>query len=197
MAWGGQVEVTALVGGRHGGYVLLGDAMVPRRLRLEMDGAKGAPDLKMLLELRDGRPECVEVTATAKPGGRGIAAKDLQVLQRRLATLTAELFAQLAAKPFYRQRDGQLAGAYGRLPADRRRRLERDLYEARASRRGKVTRAELEEVARVYREHLAVGPTRAVYSLIPYDSERTAARRVQQARAAGLLPKTTPGKRKA
>jgi hypothetical protein len=30
-----------------------------------------------------------------------------------------------------------------------------------------------------------------------YASERTAARRVQQAREAGLLPKTTPGKRRA
>jgi hypothetical protein len=197
MAWGGQVEVTALVGGQHGGYVLLGDAMVPRRLRLTMDGAKGAPDLKMLLELRDGRPECVEITATAKPDGRGIAAADVQVLQRRLGTLTAEVFARLAAKPFYRQRDGQLAGAYGRLPSERRRRLERNLYEARASRRGGVTRAELEEVARVYRENVAEYPTQAVGLLLGYDSARTAARRVQQARAAGLLPKTTPGKRKA
>jgi hypothetical protein len=33
--------------------------------------------------------------------------------------------------------------------------------------------------------------------LLGYKSERTAARRVQQAREAGLLPATTPGKRKA
>jgi hypothetical protein len=74
--------------------------------------------------------------------------------------------------------------------------LERDLYEARASRRGEVTHAELKEVASVYREHLDASPTRAVSLLLGY-SERTAARRVQQARAAGLLPATTPGKRKA
>jgi hypothetical protein len=59
-----------------------------------------------------------------------------------------------------------------------------------------VSRAELEEVAQVYREHVASSPTRMVAMLCGY-SERTAARRVQQARAAGLLPKTTPGKRKA
>jgi hypothetical protein len=59
-----------------------------------------------------------------------------------------------------------------------------------------VTRSELEGVARVYREHLATTPTQAVQLAGGY-SERTAARRTQQARAAGLLPKTTPGKRKA
>ena len=62
--------------------------------------------------------------------------------------------------------------------------------------RGRVTRAELEGVARVYREHVGATPTRAVQLAGGY-SERTAARRVQQARAAGLLLKTTPGKRKA
>jgi hypothetical protein len=59
-----------------------------------------------------------------------------------------------------------------------------------------VTRAELEEVAKVYREFIGSTPTRAVQLAGGY-SERTAARRVQQARAAGLLPQTTPGKRKA
>jgi hypothetical protein len=72
----------------------------------------------------------------------------------------------------------------------------RDLYEARAARRGAVTRTELEEVARVYRQHFDASPTRAVQLLGGY-SERTAARRVQQARDEGLLPKTTPGRRKA
>jgi hypothetical protein len=197
MAWGGQITFTALVGGRHGGYVSLGDAAVPRRMRLEMDGAGRAPDLTMLFEIRSGRPECVEITVTAKGDGRGVLASDLQVLQRRLGALTAEAFARMAAKPVYRQRDGELAGAYGRLGSERRQRVERDLYEARSSRRGVVTTAELEQVARVYREYLDASPTRMVRQQLGYQSERTAARRVQQAREAGLLPVTTPGKRKA
>jgi hypothetical protein len=197
MAWGGRVTFEALVGGRHGGYVPLGYAAVPRRMRLTMDGYNGAPDLRMLFELRDERPECVEVTVTAKPEGRGIAASDFQVLQRRLGMLAAEAFAQVAAKPFYRQRDGQFAGVFGSLDEDRYQRVVRDLYEARSARRGSVTRAELEDVARIYREHVDVSPTRAVKLLLGYKSERTAARRVQQAREAGLLPATTPGKRKA
>ena len=196
MAWGGSIRFEPLVGGRHGGYVPWGDAAVPRRVRMTMEGYSGAPDLKLLFELRDERPECVEVTVTTKPGGRGIAASDLQVLQRRLGALVAEAFGRVAAKPFYRARDGQFAGAYGSIGEERYTRVVRDLYEARASRRGTVTRAELEEVARIYREHLKAGPTRMVGVLLGL-RERTAARRVQQAREAGLLPKTTPGKRKA
>ena len=45
--------------------------------------------------------------------------------------------------------------------------------------------------------NLDASPTAAVRMLLGYKSERTAARRVQQAREAGLLPATTPGKRKA
>jgi hypothetical protein len=196
MTWGGRVRFEPLVGGRHGGYVPLGDAAVPRRARFTMEGANGAPDLKMLFEIRDERPECIEVTVTTKPDGRGIAVSDLQVLQHRLATLTAEVFAQLAAKPFYRHRDGQFAGAYGSVDEEGYQRVVRDLYEARSARRGGITRTELEDVAKVYREHVDASPTQVVKLLLGY-SERTAARRVQQAREAGLLPKTTPGKRKA
>jgi hypothetical protein len=76
------------------------------------------------------------------------------------------------------------------------RRVQRAAYEARKARRGTVTRADLEQVAKVYRENLAASPTRAVSLLLGY-TERTAARRVQQARAAGLLPETTKGKRRA
>jgi hypothetical protein len=197
MAWGGRITFEALVGGRHGGYVPLGGAAVPRRMRLTMEGYNGAPDLKMLFEIREERPECIEISVTAKSGGRGIAASDLQVLQRRLGMLAAEAFAQVAAKPFYRQRDGQFAGVYGSIDEDGYQRVVRDLYEARSARRGSVTRGELEDVARIYREHVDASPTQVVKLLLGYKSDRTAARRVQQARAAGLLPATTPGKRKA
>ena len=66
----------------------------------------------------------------------------------------------------------------------------------KAPRRG-VTRAELEQVANVYRHNVDAKPVQQVAAIMGYGSERTAARRVQQARDAGLLPPTTPGKRKA
>ena len=59
-----------------------------------------------------------------------------------------------------------------------------------------VTQEELEMVARVYREHFDNNPTQKVETLLNYTT-RTAARRVRQARDAGLLPDTSQGKKKA
>ena len=65
----------------------------------------------------------------------------------------------------------------------------------KAPRRGS-THAELEQVARIYQEHIDRGPVEAVKQLMGYGSTRTGARRVKEAEAAGLLPATTPGKRR-
>jgi hypothetical protein len=67
---------------------------------------------------------------------------------------------------------------------------------AQAPRRG-VTQPELEQVAKIYRDNVSTKPVQQITTIMGYRSERTAARRVQQARDAGLLPPTTPGKRKA
>jgi hypothetical protein len=200
MAWRGEVRIEPQLGGRHGGFWRLGDAVVPRRVVYSHTSEGGEPDLKMYFEVRDDRPECTGIVFTTKPGGRGLRTADLQVLN--LDAITRNVFTQVAAvrhhtNPF----DGTPVPDNTVLfhpPRDEEefRRLERDIYEARAARRGAVSQAELEEVAQVYREHVASSPTRMVAMLCGY-SERTAARRVQQARAAGLLPKTTPGKRKA
>jgi transposase-like protein len=53
-----------------------------------------------------------------------------------------------------------------------------------------------QDVADIYRQHIDDRPTEAVSRAFG-KSHRTAARWVQQAREAGLLPDTTPGKRKA
>jgi hypothetical protein len=188
-----SAEISTQLGGRHGGYVRLGDTAVPRRVVFSMNGERREPDLTMTFEVRDGRPECVEVIITAKPEGRGVTTADLQVFN--LDAMATNVFTQFAMRVTERTQ----AGVRLDFPADETtaRRAQRDVYEARKTRRGSVTRTELEEVARIYREHLDSSPTRMVRLLGRYDSERTAARRVQQARAAGLLPKTTPGKRKA
>ena len=116
----------------------------------------------------------------AKPNGRGIRSADLDEIS--VDTMTVGVFSQL--------------GNIGVHAEDAQRQTFHDVQEARMSRRGGVTREEHEKVARVYREHVDSSPTRAVGLLLGY-GDRTAARRVQQAREAGLLPKTTPGKRKA
>jgi hypothetical protein len=143
----------------------------------------------MTFEVRDGRPECVEVHVRAKPDGRGIRTADLQVLNVDAAAVNT--FAAVALKPG----GGTWSWMFKTDEEEARRNL-RTIHEARMARRGKVTRAELEQVPAVYREHVASSPTRAVSLQLGYP-ERTAARRVQQAREAGLLPQTTQGKRRA
>jgi hypothetical protein len=135
------------------------------------------------------------VLISVKPNGRGLRTADLAALN--LDALAVAVFSQLAST--YRTSRDEPDTVLLFRPADEAeaRRLERDLHEARKAQRGTVTRAELEEVARIYREYVDSSPTQAVAALGGYDSQRTAARRVQQAREAGLLPKTTPGKRRA
>jgi hypothetical protein len=183
MAWEGEEKVTGFAGGTHGPLVKLGDAVVPPKARMTFEGVKGTPNVVMNFEIRDGRPECVSVNVTAKPEGqgRGIQSADMQMFN--IDTLAVSVFGQLAN-----------LGSKDRSLLERG---VRSVYEARTSRRGsRITREDLEEVARVYREHVDESPTQAVGIILGL-TERTAARRVQQARAAGLLPKTTPGKRRA
>ena len=57
-----------------------------------------------------------------------------------------------------------------------------------------ATREELEAVAATYRANIEWNPTEAVQRIYGY-TPRTASRRVQQARHAGLLPDTTQGRK--
>jgi hypothetical protein len=190
MGWRGKTRVGAKFGGKHGGLAKVGDVVVPRVAVYAHDGDTGEPDLEVTFEVRDGRPECVDFHVRAKPDGRGIRTVDLQMVTN-LDAMAANLYAAVAPVP-----GGSAFNWMWRQTEENAAQAQRAVYEARKARRGTVTRATLEEVAKVYREHLDASPTRAVSLLLGY-SERTAARRVQQARKAGLLPATTPGKRKA
>jgi hypothetical protein len=191
MAWRGKTRVGSKFGGRHGGLVELGDMAVPRVAVYGHDGDEGEPDLEVTFEVRDGRPECVDFHVRAKPSGRGIRTADLQMVTN-LDAMAEYVYERVTPVP-----GGSAFNWMWRQTPENAERARRAAYEARKARRGTVTRAELEQVAKVYREHLDKGPTKAVELLVGYDSARTAARRVQQAREAGLLPATTPGKRKA
>jgi hypothetical protein len=188
MVWEGRAKISGVMPG----LVRLGDHAVPRRAGYAFTGAKGSPDLHMSFEVRDGRPECVEVTIKAKPDGRGIRTADLQIFN--IDTLTVNVFSSLALsateEPGGVTQFTPITTEQEFWPANKA------IEEARRERRGSVTRTELEDVARVYREHFDQSPTQAVQLLLGY-SARTAARRVEQARAAGLLPKTRSGVRKA
>lgn len=191
MAWRGKTRVGSKFGGQHGGLTQIGDVTVPRVAVYAHDGDVGEPDLEVTFEVRDGRPECVDFHVRAKPDGRGIRTADLEMVTN-LDAIAVNLYAAVAPVP-----GGDAFNWMWRQTQENVDQARRAVYEARKARRGPANRAALEEVARVYREHVDASPTRAVQLLLGYKSERTAARRVQQAREAGLLPKTTPGKRKA
>ena len=190
MAWRGKTRVGSKFGGKHGGLTQVGDVTVPRVAIYAHDGDVGEPDLEVTFEVREGRPECVDFHVRAKPDGRGIRTADLEMVTN-LDAIAVNLYAAVAPVP-----GGSAFNWMWRQTQENVDQARRAVYEARKARRGPVSRAALEEVAKIYREHVDASPTRAVSLLLGY-SERTAARRVQQARDAGLLPATTPGKRKA
>ncbi len=59
--------------------VSLGDGtQVPTHVVLDGEGLKGAPDLHVEFEIRDGVPEVVVFGLAAKTNGRGIRTTDLR-----------------------------------------------------------------------------------------------------------------------
>ncbi len=173
----------------HGWWV--GNTFVPPAVTVEAEGLKGAPDVTARFEVRDGVPECVDFRISAKPDGRAVRTADLNGWQP-LEGLALNTFRQVGRIGKHDDTTGRQLGAV--TPQGRREEwaMRADLEGAMARRRG-PSAAELEQVAKVYREQIGGRPTEAVQVLLGY-SRRTAARRVQQARAAGILPPTTQGK---
>lgn len=174
----------------------VGDFLLPTAMRMVITGHDREPDGVAEFEIRDGRPECVQITITAKPDGRAIRSSDVQPLGR-VDELITSAFGGAAREVAEEEQDdlgrtwrktahhdATAAWSAQKVVADRRR--------TRAN-----TPEELAEVARIYRENIDGAPIDAVQTLMGYGSHRTAARRVERARAAGLLPATGQGKRKA
>jgi hypothetical protein len=195
MSWPGKVSIRGHEGGRHGRPVMLGTTLVPPVATFEVSGSGGAPDALVRFEIRDGRPECTEITVKASPSGRGIRSADMGLFN--IDNLVTNVFAELGrrlrpnpAAPWEHIADYPVTDERERWS------IKGDVATARtATRRGRPSAEELERVAEIYREHVGGAPTQAVAALLGV-SWRTAARRVQQARDAGLLPATTQGKKK-
>lgn len=162
----------------------------PAVVELVATGEKGAPDVFVRCELRDGVPEVVEFRLTAKSNGRAVRSADLNGWQP-LEGLALNGFRNAAQKL-------DVTNPFGpRGPQDEREfwAIGRDLDYAQHTRTGPSDH-ELEGVAQIYRDAVDGRPTEAVQIQMGY-SRRTAARRVAQARERGFLPPTTPGKKNA
>jgi hypothetical protein len=171
--------------------VRLGDRTVPRVLLAEISYpplARKLPTVRMRLEVVGDRPQCREICYSSSPEGREIRQGDIDAL--RIADWVSDLFA-LAA----RRDGGDFFDALASAPEVRA------LVDAARKGNGprKVDAAFLEQVAGVYARNLHQrpgGPTQAVAEAFGI-AHSTAAEYVRRARATGLLPATSRGKRRA
>jgi hypothetical protein len=170
-------------------WVPVGDRWVPRQI-LVHSPVPDQPDLTLKIEVRQGIPVYTEVIVRSRPNGPDVRKRDLDIP-------LDDWLEQFVGVCSMIGKDFDSSGKPGRLvkqPSDRR----AAMVNARRVRSGRPRLASdrLQKVALLYREHIADRPTEAVSRAFGV-SHRTAARYVQQARGAGLLPDTTPGKRKA
>jgi transposase len=170
--------------------VEVGDRLIPERISVTVLGGPSTPDFSMRIEVRQGIPVCTEMTLTARPDGPEVRDKDLKYL--RLDDWLEQIVA-LASMKFSGSSPGGVTN--WAKPVDDVTAL-RDIRRIRPGRPRKMTRERLQRIADVYRQHVDGRPTDAVAKAFGV-SPRTAARHVGQARDAGLLPPTTPGKKKA
>jgi hypothetical protein len=174
-----------------GEYVPVGDRLVPSMVELELNGDATSPTSTVRVEVRDGAPRVVEMRFHAKPGQGEVRQAHLRETQLEAMV---ELVAAFAVRVVsFDDGTGVVQSSLSPEGEVWSESLD-SLRRARANR--KVTPELLQEVAAVYREHLATGPTKAVRARF-FVSQRMASNYVQRARRAGLLPPTSPGKKRA
>lgn len=174
------------------GDVRVGDRLLPPSITVTMPGDGVQPGLRMLLAVVDGIPQVREIHLEAPDGGRGVRSSDLREV--RVEDFTEQFFALASKRIVTEGPAGTTSRAEG--SPQRQREAERLISRARAAGRRTVTDDLLSRVADVYRANVATRPTEAVRQTFGV-SYRTAAGYVQRARAGGMLPRTTAGKRKA
>ncbi len=172
----------------HDVLVEVGDRLVPREIFVHIRGGTAQPDLDMKIEVHDGIPQCVELVLRARPHGPEVRDKDLAVIR------VTDWLDQIVAQCSLKRSGSDLDWSGWAKPVDDRTALA-DITRVRSG-RPRISREHLRSVAEIYRQHFDKRPTEAVARSFGV-SHRTAARYVQQARAAGHLPKTDRGKKKA
>lgn len=185
--WMADIQITTKHTGPHGGRVRVGRFILPRHIFVELTGHNGHPDLHMHLEWRDGRAQVIELSIKSKTDGRGIRTSDLAL---SLDAITRDVFDGEAQIVVEDRADGTTVSAMPDWSDPRWERdhwdVDREIGDAMAANRGAKSREQLANVADVYSSHRGKGALLAVATALGV-SERTAARRVKDARAAGLL----------
>jgi Family of unknown function (DUF6214) len=168
--------------------VEIGDRrLVPREIVVQINGGKNEPDFGMRIGVREGIPQVTEVVLKARPEGPEVRDRDLRAIR-----LTEWLERVVAACSVV---DSTGDGTVWSKPVDDHT-ARADIRRAMPGRPRTITPELLQKVAETYRNHLSDKPTEAVKRSFGVE-HRTAARYVQRAREAGLLPPTVPGKKQA
>lgn len=189
---GFEVEPSEIVGDAFtirvsGHYVAVGDRVAPEWIDLELTGDASGPTTTARVEVHEGVPRVVAVGFVSRPGEGEVRQAHLREAQvEALLGLVAAFSLRIDDETNEIETGVDAGGDVGieSLAAIRN---------SRAKRR--VTPEFLREVAEVYKANMAA-PTRAVRERF-FVGERMASKYVQQARAAGLLPPTSPGRKKA
>jgi hypothetical protein len=190
-----EVEVDGVQLRWSGTYQSVEDRMVPTWVEIEAAGDDQGPGQFARVELRDGVPCCTELSLRSPTGRRGIRQTDLRQIE--VSSLVDSLLPGLSLL-MISDEAGRVDDVLVQRPdtADffaARRVLQRARSGAAVR---SITPELLTRVAQIYRENLDGKPTRAVREHFMV-GERMASDYVQRARAAGLLPPTTPGKKRA
>jgi hypothetical protein len=168
--------------------VQVGDRWIPPEI-LVTSRTDSEPDLMMKIEVRKGIPVWSEVTFRARPDGPEVRKRDLDIpLDDWLELIVAACSMSVGSVDSTGRATSLLRPIEDPAALTNVRRVR--------SGRPRIAHEHLQKVAEIYREHIEGRPTEAVSRAFGV-SHRTAARHVQQARDAGLLTGTTPGKRKA
>lgn len=172
--------------------VQLGNRLVPSRIDVTFPStADKWPGVSFVIEMRQGVPVCTEFTVRAHAEGREVRGLDLRAV--KLEEWVENIVAELAVVSEHTETEGNFKVSGSKLSEVEFQANRKTVRYARQGARRKITDEMLQQVADIYRAHLADRPVEAVQSAFG-TSYRTAARYVELARARALLGPTTPGK---
>lgn len=161
--------------------VQFGDRMIPQRMMLRFPAGKGNPQLRMVIEVRDGAPLCVALAIESTKTGREVRSLDLKAV--RLEDFVEIAVGLVAWRPDQDDPDALVAGGFGLDDQ-----AIRNVRTARSGARRRMTDELLSQVVSTYQTAEAAGraPGRAVEDAFGV-SERTALRYIRECRDRGLL----------
>lgn len=168
--------------------IRVGDRLLPPWADVTVTDPGGQWEMVLRLEVIDSVPRCRSLSLTAKDPCTLIT--DASLRRVSVEDITRRVYQAIGARITTRR--GSLAVVEG-LGDQSREGWPTALRMSRRRTR-KITPDFLAEVARVYRDHIADTPTKAVSEAFDV-STRMASVYVRQARDLGLLPQTTRGKK--